>query len=487
MKNEKIRLYLMDRCTWGNIILVLALTILNALPLYAQGTSVWSEPQRLNMWDSDNNPDFPDLVADPFGRLHVVTVRNYADANASGLIYYSRLDDQGWSPPIDILAAPNRNSSRVERFVAGENGRLFLLWSELNNGLFWSYSTSLDAASANAWNTHLLVPGATLGDFVLNGDEIDFIFVDNNRDIFFRRSTDGGDTWQPDVPVWSVTSNNQAIFTVRLAKDKDDILHIAWTETDAILNWNPSAVWYARSLDGGQTWQDLLQIPDEGSYINIGFDALGNIHLLWNHNVGSEDGRYHAISADGGQSWGEPQWIFPGLSGRTGFPQMILDSAGNLHQFTSGRGMGLEGGVYHSLWLGDRWEDPTLISKAVPEDNNEGPTVAITSGNLLQVVWRNNFQIHDSLYAYSSVDTPEQPLLPLPAAPIVATVVSSPTLVAQSTPLPPMPTEPSVTNLRSSEEQSFEIPPTFQIWIGILPALFLVIVAILWNWRKMRG
>lgn len=463
------------------ICMLLSWFLLAEEPLFAQQPLTWSEPQPLNMWDSENGISFPDLVADAFGRLHVVTVRNYSEDN-NGFIYYSRLDDQGWSTPVDILAAPNSRSSSIERFGVDKDGALFLLWSELNTGLFWSYSVALDATSARAWETNLLIPDATRGDFVMEGDEISLIYVDRDRDIFFRRSMDAGATWTPDVTVWSPPSNTQATFTLRLAKDKEGILHIAWTETDEVLNWNPSAVWYARSLDGGQTWRDFLRIPDQGSYINIGFDALNNVHLLWNHNVGSVDGRYHAISKNGGETWSEPQWIFPGLSGRTGFPQLVLDSAGSLHQFTSGRGMGLEGGIYHSLWSGDQWASPILISKPVSEDNNEGPVAAITSGNLIHVIWRNNVQIHDVLYAYTWVDAPERENASLFERVNSLNTPSPEPTRAVSLVVP----ESSTLTWQSSEHPSGASASISLVFIPILSVVLVIVIAAAWNARKSQ-
>jgi hypothetical protein len=465
---------------WAAFALLVGIS-LSTLPLFAQAAKDWSEPMRLGLWDEDTLPNFPVLVSDPFGRLHVVTVRNYQGEKSSGLIIYSRLDDKRWTTPVDVLASPNGRIADVERLAAGEDGSLYLLWSENNNGLFWSHSSSLDATSATAWNTRLLMPGATLGDFVVNGENVDLLYVDKNRDIYFQSSTDNGESFSQNVLIWSPKTNDQATFTVRLARGEDNILHAAWTETDANLNWNPSGVWYARSLDGGKTWQDFLNIPDQGSYANIGFDSHRNIHLLWNHNVSSEDGRYHAMSVDGGKTWSKPEVIFPGLSGRTGFPQLVLDNAGILHQFTSGRGLGLEGGIYHSLWLGDRWGTPVLISKPVPEDNNEGPTVAITSGNLFHVAWRNNFNIHDVLYSFDKTDAPEKPVLPMPVTLPSTNIEPSPT-PERPTPSPPKVSKASATDAKSSEGYPGSASSLNLLLIGVMPAALLVTIAVVWNW-----
>lgn len=482
-RNTKVRLVLMAA--------LLTVAWLAARPIWAQVTQGWSEPIKLNLWDADTYPDFPDLAADPYGRLHVVSVRNYQNDNTSGLIYYSRLDDQGWSTPIDVIASPNGNVADVERLVAGQDGSLFLVWTELNSGLYWSYSTAVDATSAQVWKTQQLSSGATEGDFTMDGDKVYLVYVDRNRDIYFQSSPDAGETWSSSELIWSPETDNQATFTVRLARDGNGVLHTAWTENDASLDWNPSGVWYARSLDGGQTWQDTLHIPDEGSFINIGFDVDQNVHLLWNHSVGAEDGRYHAISTDGGETWSKPEVIFPGLSGRTGFPNMVLDSAGQLHQLTSGRGNGLEGGVYHSLWLSNHWSAPELISAPVPEDNNEGPAAAGTTGNHLHVVYRNVFEIGDILYTDFTTDAPYEASEALP--PLQSLESNAPMVAVNATPRSDQkqevigansePIEPARQPQTTTSPPSMTSPSTAVI-LAILPVVILLAVVALLHRRR---
>ncbi|OQA21686.1 MAG: BNR/Asp-box repeat protein [Chloroflexi bacterium ADurb.Bin360] len=394
----------------------------------SQSRELWSSPIQLHLLSSGDATAFPDAVADSFGRLHVVTVRNPRGQEADypkGIVYYTRWDGEQWTRPLDILAAPNQNTSGVERLRVSPDGQLYLLWSELNSGLYWSRSISLDAASAQAWTTELAAARATVGDFVFTSEQdVALVYVDNSRDIYFRGTTDGGANWTHDILIWSPQTDRQATFTVRFESDANGVYHVVWTENDQDLGWEPSGIWYARSVDRGQTWQDFYHVPDQGSFINVGFDSTGNVHLLWDHSVGSEDGRYHAISHDGGVTWSEPRWIFPGLSGRTGFPRMILDSTGRFHQFTSGRGNGLEGGIYHSIWLDDRWSDPVLVSDPVPDNNNEGPVVAITNGNLLHVVYRNVREIGDILYSHLTIDAPYKESDMFPAVPPIAAGVA---------------------------------------------------------------
>ena len=438
----------------------------------AQGIPEWSEPARLYLTDAEYELPFPVLSADAFGQVHVVAARNAragTDAAADGTIFYTRWDGQQWSEPLDIVAAPRGQGVSAEQLLTSSDGQLHLLW--WSDQLYWSQANAWQANSAHAWMTQALVPGVSSGDLAIRKErDIAIAYIRGQDSVGFMHSLDSGRTWAIESVIWSAPSDLQACRDVRLEVDRLGTYHVAWTETDAASGWNPSGIWYARSPDGGETWTDYYHVPDRGSYVNIGFDSDDNVHLLWDHNVGSADGRYQDWSQDGGHSWRGPTQIFPGLSGRTGYPRTILDSDGTLHQVASGAGRGLSGGIYYSRWSDDRWSEPILISAGV--GNSEGPAVAMLGGTSLCAVWRS-WDDHDVFYATYETGAPAVAPVPTPQASLsVMTSTSQPTLADTPELTPTVRAETGWD--KPSEDDVSRTPSSVPLLLGLLAASVLV-------------
>lgn len=467
-------------------LLLIALFQMNVFHAYAQDQEGWTQAVPLGLLTPDYKVASPEMTVDIYGFVHVVAPRNSPEGMAKpfdGTIIYTYWDGKGWSDPNDIIVAQDGEEVSIEEFVSTSQGSLHLLWWTLNGYLYWSHADALEASSAHAWKTMDLVPGATGGDLVVRDEEdIAVIYIQDNDEVVFQRTLDGGATWPIWTEIWAPPTERQASRLARLAIDGNGVYHVAWTETDADLNWSPSGIWYARSIDGGSTWMDFNNIRDMGSYANIGFDSDGNVHLLWDHNVSSVDGRYSAFSIDGGKNWTEPEWIFPGLSGRTGYPRLFLDSEGTLHQITSGFGREGTNHIFHSQWLGDRWSDLVLISEGV--GNSEGPAAAIVAGNHLFVGWRS-WDMHDVVYSEfqtGSSPLPLQPTSSVPTPDVITNVTEEPVpgpITAGSD--AEIQTTPVIPVLESGDLTGNPLQP---VAIGILPSFILICGALIYWWAK---
>jgi hypothetical protein len=120
--------------------------------------------------------------------------------------------------------------------------------------------------------------------------------------MYFRRSTDGGDTWsaRKDVSEAPLGSNN--LFPAIVAQGNGDV-RIAWQDDrngfdgggdDPNARWN---TYYRSSLDRGSTWSDEAQLSQfvpgypykfgdgylepYGDYFELDIDGAGQTHALW--------------------------------------------------------------------------------------------------------------------------------------------------------------------------------------------------------------
>lgn len=476
------------------VIFLLSLWSNQTTPVSSQASAVWSDPLALNLQIPGFRASYP-LIAAYDNQVHVVTTVNASNEESgitestSNLILHTYWNGNRWDEPIDILVAPDGRGISAEQLRINRNERIHLLWFSQGGSLYWSKAALGSANMAGAWRSTAIASRVTSGDLLVhNEQEVAIVYIENSRELTFQRTDDGGTSWPIISSIWSPPTNDQASRNVRLTVDQSGIYHVTWTETDIALNWNPSGIWYARSLDEGRSWQDFYYLPNQGSYINVIADEAGILHLLWNQNVGSTEGRFYTWSENGGQSWQEPVWIMAGLSGRTGYPRLATDSSGALHQITAGRGFGRDGGIYHSLWSGEQWLAPTLISNDIPFENNEGPDVTVTHGNQLHVVWFN-WALNDIVYASHQTDAPQVrtefdlPMTDAPPEEVLSEHQEDGAEQEEATLQEPKEIDVASFVL-TSERQEAATSPYNSLFISLAPSLLLIVAVLIW--RRIR-
>src|SRR5437773_1259559 len=118
-----------------------------------------------------------------------------------------------------------------------------------------------------------------------SGNNISIAWVDGrsgNQDIWFSRSTNGGQSFSPNVLVNLVTTNAQT--EVRIAVDPVDpmLIHAVWTDTRVA--GNPD-IYYANSTDGGLSFNPSSRVNNDAGAAEQGAPAI-------------------AVAANGGVSFG---------------------------------------------------------------------------------------------------------------------------------------------------------------------------------------
>jgi hypothetical protein len=105
-----------------------------------------------------------------------------------------------------------------------------------------------------------------------------FNMTDYSRTILASRSTDGGRTWSTPVALQADTSAQFAMDKETITADPNDshYVYAVWDRFDGPTN-PPDATthaptWFARSTDGGLTWETARIIYDPGA----GFQTVGN-------------------------------------------------------------------------------------------------------------------------------------------------------------------------------------------------------------------
>jgi len=412
----------------------------------------------------------PSIVADPAGGLHVFwSVVVPTDLSA---IYYTYWDGMTWSKPIDILVGPNMGRPNNNASVAMDRKGFFhLTWQ--NEGLFYSQAHASEAGSAQGWTSAVeLAPPVSGNDIYVDmNDTVHIVYGDlyENGDIFYRRSDTFGTRWSEPTNVSALPAATESTGSPEIIVTSDGTVHVAWGQYQLPDGWPPTGAFYAKSIDAGKSWSEPLQLGGS-SHGAPGLASLSDqeIHSVW-LTTGTA-GRFSSRTLDGGETWDAPRQFAPDIHMLIlGSPQLVTDSAGQLHLTMSG--LQGEDFIFSSQWDGQGWQPPERITDATGRGEN-APALAVSHGNQLHVVWLD-IHTNDVSYTWRTVNAPSVPpgavptLAPTPTAvlPATATLAPGPTM----TPAQPV-VEQTVPPL---QQGSTAIPG---LWL--LPVIILVVGAV---------
>lgn len=197
--------------------------------------------------------------------------------------------------------------------------------------------------------------------------------------IFYKRSLDYGTTWGSDM---SLTPTAGVGYHPSVAVS-DSIVHVVWTDMSA----GPQ-IYYTRSLDNGTTWETERIItpaaPPAGK--NLASVAVSDsiVHVTW-MDMRAEPRIYYTRSLDNGTTWEADRSITSTLSQFASVA--VSDSIVHVVYADFRYGAGVPKIFYkHSLDDGTTWETETQLAD---DSASWYPSVAV-SGPIVHVVWPDN-------------------------------------------------------------------------------------------------
>ena len=151
-----------------------------------------------------------------------------------------------------------------------------------------------------------------------------------NLDIFFARSTDGGQTFsEPD----NISEENAGFsFNPQISSEGNNV-YVVWAEATASGNFD---IFFSFSNDGGQTFSDPNNISEEnaGFSFNPQISSEGNnVYVVWEDETDSTPGNrdiFFSFSNDGGQTFSEPDNLSEENT-ESSFEQQISSEGNNVY------------------------------------------------------------------------------------------------------------------------------------------------------------
>jgi hypothetical protein len=251
---------------------------------------------------SGNFPTTPQV-----GRI--VTVTGVVGVESSDFAVFPRngndVTDYGDVPTFSVPLNVSKSAtmSRDPDIVKGVNGELFMSWGRVFHESV--HSLSLDLTQNWSLPLSIMHQGVQPALAVTPSNKFGVLNATPNE-LLYKQSTDGGIDMDAIVTTVDAHPTSYPALTV----GEGEHFHAAWERQN-------NGIFYGRSLDGGATFSEPVQIsttvPSESNTLpRIGASTGDNVFIFWNNHQPGEPGVDRVLysrSLDGGSSFSVPRLV----------------------------------------------------------------------------------------------------------------------------------------------------------------------------------
>jgi hypothetical protein len=322
--------------------------------------------------------------------LHVVW---YDNRDGNNEIYYKRSSDGGisWDPNLRLT---NNPADSYHPSISVSGSIVHVAWCDYRDGNYeiyykrstdrgssWGEDTRLTTANNSSYNPSIAVTGLLV-------NIIWYDIRDGNWEIYYKRSTDGGLNWEPDM---RLTYDPADSFNACVAVS-GSFVHVVW---DDYRDGNKE-IYYKQSTDGGINWgQDVRFTIDADISRRPCVATSGSIvHVVWFDSRDGDNEIYYKRSTNGGANW-ETDMRLTNSFGDSFDPSIAVSGSAVHVVWYDNRDGDFEIYYKRSENEGSSWGEDTRLTNA-PGDS-EYPSIAI-SGPMVHVVWTDLRDGNEEIY-----------------------------------------------------------------------------------------
>ncbi len=357
--------------------------------------SQWQPDTRLtnDTAESVGTPGNSKWIAASGNKLHVVWPDN---RNGHHDIFYKRSSNNGesWSSEVKI------NDTDIETYspsIAVSGFKVHIVWNDQRNGngeIYYCRSTNEGVSWGN--NIRLTNDSFPSGSpsITCSGENINICWTDlrdGNAEIYFKKSTDNGTTWSTDTRLTTAASVSEMP-----ALGQDGLnLHVVW---DDWRNGQNKEIYYKRSTDGGASWSSDFLLSNTpitvwGQTISV---SGSNIHVSYMvQTIPNGFEIFYKHSTDGGNTWSAEISITNSNTVGASTPAIFANGT-VVHLVCTENIIGFRQLVYYrSTNNGNNWTiKDTLTNSAIIPDN---PCI-VSSNSEAHVVWNDSRDGNKEIY-----------------------------------------------------------------------------------------
>ena len=356
--------------------------------------ATWTPNKRLT-WNSGDSK-YPAIAVSSSGILHVVWHDN---SPGNPEIFYRKSIDGGvtWTSSQRLSWTPAYSSS--PSIIVDSSHRIHVVWHDYPQGdSEICYRSSTDGGSTWTAMKRLTWSSGETDAPAIASDSFGYLYVvwadstPGNWEIYCRRSTDGGSTWEPAKRItWTAGDS----FDPAVAVDPSTYLHVAWWSDQP---GNPT-IYYKMSTNGAASWTaaQRLSWSSGGSYNpDIAVDSSGHLQVVWHDYTPGFPEIFQRKSMDAGATWTTRKRL-SWTSSYSMDPAIAAGPSGNLYVVWYDTTPGYNEIYYvRSTNGGGTWEAAQRLTSTASDSEN--PDVVIDPSGFVHVVWDDETPGNPEIY-----------------------------------------------------------------------------------------
>ena len=463
----------------------------------AQQAFFWSSQKRIpDYYDSTEEP--PYLIADMDHTVHAFNSQplDLDDSASPKAVFYRQwTKENGWTFPNDILFDDGGGNTDLVSVTSDQTGVVHLVFQRNNRNLFYTYAYLALAEDPAAWAIPNLItdhssairPGvANIGAIAVDGNGNDIVVIYSGSEygngLYYVASFDKGKNWSTPYPIYLAEEVDMIVTDPEIYFGQSGFFHAVWSTFKSDGSGGPG--YYVRLDPNEQTWSDAIDLDISGIRTPSVIEYQDDVIVSYHHF--SSNGNWWRRSSDGGQSWSPPSQVSPRFVGTNGGLTFTIDSNDTLHAFFGERIDDNNHGMWHIIWTGNSWTNPEAVVRGSQVKDLTGgkgfdprsARAVVINGNIILVTWGTDGAagLNGAWYSYKVLDTPELPSQPLPLPSVGIGNDSIPT--PSKMPTTRSAITPTIEVDLSDTNPGVRWSPQFAIFVGVIPAILLLIVFI---------